>query len=324
MELAEVVSFVPMGEPNVLPKDHGGFLLKNPFTLPADIPVFAVASGVIIVAGHGTRYLEHPSVPPDLQGTPYDDYHLILQISKSARVNYGHISALNFGILTELEDLPADEMGRNVEVEVKAGDILGWVRPHGAMDFSVTDFSINLNLLNPSRYPDNHPYSADIYNYLKEPLLSDMVVIAARPDPPYGGKIDYDVNGRIIGNWFLTGTTSYIQWSHQLAVVYDHLHPDRIIISDGSPMNDVPGIEGPGAPDVWWVKGNAPAPENIGVEDGMIQYTLINSAMIDDDLKVVEGVILVEMINENSIRLEVFKDSVSEDHFTSEARIYER
>ncbi|MCK5104007.1 MAG: hypothetical protein KAR17_14380, partial [Cyclobacteriaceae bacterium] len=239
IDLSEVESFVPMGEPNVLPKDHGGFPLTDPYTLPADVPVFAVASGVIVVAGHGTRYMDYPDVPPELQGKSYDDYHLILQISKSVRVNYAHVSALNFSILPELEDLPADERGHNVEIIVNAGDILGWIGPHPAMDFSVTDYTLKLNFLNPSRYPESQLYAADIYNYFKEPQLSEMNNIAARSAPPFGGKVDYDIKGKIIGNWFLIGTTEFIQWSRQLAIVYDHIESDRIIISDGSPMRDV-------------------------------------------------------------------------------------
>lgn len=324
VDLSEVESFVPMGEPNVLPKEHGGFPIKDPYTLPADVPVFAVASGVIVVAGHGTRFMDFPDVPPELAGTAYDDYHLILQISKSVRINYGHVSALNFSILPELEDLPADETGHNVEIIVNAGDILGWIGPHPAMDFSVTDYSLKLNFLNPSRYPESQLYAADIYNYFKEPQLSEMNTIAARSTPPLGGKVDYDIKGKIIGNWFLIGTTEFIQWSRQLAIVYDHIKSNRIFISDGSPMRDVPGFEGPGRPDVWWVKGNAPAPETIGVGEGIIMYTLINNGHIDDEFKAVQGVMLVEMIDENSMRLEVFKGSIFEDAFTSEARVYER
>ncbi len=324
VDLTEVVSFEPMGEPNVLPKDHGGFPLKDPHTLPADVPVYAVASGVIIVAGHGTRYMEGHNVPPALEGTAYDDYQLILKISKYVKVNYGHISAINFNILSELENLQADEKGHRFEIVVKAGDILGWVGPHPAMDFSVTDYSLSLNFLNPSRYPEDQLFAADIYSYFKEPQLSEMVNIAARIATPWGGKSDYDIKGKIIGNWFLEGTTDYIQWSRQFAIVFDHLEPNRIIISDGSPMKDIPGFENPGAPDVWWVKGNSPAPDKIGVNDGITKYKLIYRGPQDENTKPIQGVILIEMITEGKIKVEVFKGSTSENSFTSAAKNYER
>ncbi|MEP7269060.1 MAG: hypothetical protein ABI844_15685 [Saprospiraceae bacterium] len=317
IDLDGVRSFVPMGEPNVYPKDHGGFPLKNPQVLPASIPVFAVASGVIIIVGRGIRHLPN--------GTEYDDYRIRLQVSKNVVVNFGHISELNFDLLPELHDLPIDEMGHEASNVVKAGDIIGWVGPHGAMDFSITDRSLKLNLLNPSRYPEDHIYSADIYHYFKSPQLEEMIRIAARDAPPWGGKVDYDISGRIVGNWFLKGTTSQIQWSHQLSIVYDHLLSERIFISDGSPMKDVPGFQNPGAPDIWWVKGNSPRPETIGTSDGIVQYSLISphgSAPVEN--KPIEGVMLVQMVDENSIRVEVFKGSTSKMAFTTAARMYER
>jgi hypothetical protein len=323
IDLTGVSSFVAMGDPNVTPKDHGGFPLKNPYTLPANVPVIAVRSGVIILAGRGTRYVNASWSP--YNGQAYDDYQLRLKISENVVVNYAHVSALNFNILPTLEDLEADETGHEVQIVVESGDTLGWVGPHPAMDFSVTDFSLKLNFLNPSRYPGYHIYAADIYNYLKSPLLDQMVNIAARDAPPWGGKVDYDIEGRIIGNWFLLGTTSFIQWSRQLAIVYDNLHSERIFISDGSPMQDVPGFQDPGRPDIWWVKGNTPRPENVGVAEGIVKYTLIlPGPWATDETKIVQGVMLVQMINEGSIRVEVFKGSTSATAFTSAARTYER
>ena len=322
VDLDGVASFVPMGEPNVYPKDHGGFPLKHPITFPPDVPVFAVASGVIILAGRGTREVFDPS-SSDF-GKPYDDYHFRLQISQHVIVNYAHVTALNFNVMKGLENLPADESSRKVEIVVAAGDTLGWLGPHPATDFSVTDRSLKLALLNPSRYPDDHIYSADIYKYFKGTLLDEMLAVAARDAPPWGGKVDYDIVGKISGNWFLKGTTSQIQWSHQLAIVYDHLLSDRIFISDGSPMKDVPGIDGPGKPDIWWVKNNSPRPEDVGIADGIIQYQLIFKGDGADDIKPVQGVMLVQMIDESSIRVEVFKGVTAASAFTSAAKVYER
>lgn len=321
VDLAGVTQFVPMGEANVLPKDHGGFPLKS-FALPATVPVYAVRSGVIILSGRGTRTVENPSSP--WHGQSYDDYQLRLQISKNVIVNYAHVSAINFNVLPALQNLVADETGHNVEAVVESGDILGWIGPHPAMDFSVTDRSLSLNLLNPSRYPGDYIYAADIYHYLKTPLLEQMISAAARDAPPWGGKIDYDIKGRIAGNWFLTGTSSFTQWSRQLAIVYDHLKTDRIFISDGSPMQDVPGIQGPGRPDIWWVKGNTPRPENIGLSDGIIKYTLILPGPQAEETKPVQGVMLVQMVSEESIRVQIFRGTTSPTSFTSGAKIYER
>ncbi len=320
--------FIGMGEPNVLPKDHGGFALAAPYVFPASVPVLAVADGVIIRASNGTRAVPPiPDAPENLWGREYDDHLLVLKVSKDVQVNYAHITTFHPTLAAELGNLPKDEVGHGVAVQVQGGDTLGFVGPHGAMDFSVTDLSLKLNFLNPSRY---QLFAAHVFDYFQDPVLSQILNITPRQIPPRGGKVDYDVEGRIVGNWFLEGTTSLIQWSRQLAIVYDHIWGDRITIADGSPMRDVPGIEDPGAPDVWWVKGNAPLPENVGVDDGMVKYMLINGRDLRDteefidDLKPVQGVMLVEMIDVGRIRVEVFKGTTTADAFTSAAKVYVR
>lgn len=330
IDLSGVKWFISMGEPNVLPKDHGGFVLKAPYVFPADVPVFAVADGVIILASYGTRTVPSiPDAPESLWGRTYDDHLLVLKVSTNLTVNYAHITTFHRTFMEKLGKLPKDEVGHKVAIVVHGGDTLGFLGPHGAMDFSVTDRSLKLNFLNPARYPDNI-FAGDIFNYFREPILSQILEVTPRKTPPRGGKIDYDIKGRIIGNWFLEGTTSYIQWSRQLAIVYSHIWGDRITIADGSPMRDVPGIEGPGRPDVWWVKGNAPLPETVGVGDGFVKYTLIHGKDLRDteeyidELKPVEGVMLVEMIDPGRIRVEVFKGTTTAEMFTSAAKVYVR
>jgi len=330
LDIGEAKWFIGMGDPNVLPKDHGGFVLKHPYVFPAHVPVLAVADGVIIQASHGTRAVPSiPDAPQALWGMEYEDHLLQLQVSKDVTVNYAHITAYHPNLIAQIGMLPNDEVGHKVAVEVKAGDTLGFVGPHGAMDFSVTDQSIKLNFLNPSRYPGGFQ-AANIFDYYKEPELSSILAITLRQEEPRGGKVDYDIAGRIIGNWFLEGTTSFIQWSHQLAIVYHHIYGTRITIADGSPMHDVPGIEGPGAPDVYWVKGNAPLPETIGVADGLVKYTLIfgrdpNSPFeYNEDEQPIQGEMLVKMINEGSIRVEFFKGTTAPSDFTAAAKVYVR
>ena len=89
-------------------------------------------------------------------------------------------------------------------------------------------------------------------------------------------------------------------------------------------MRDVPGIEGPGAPDVWWVKGNAPLPENVGVADGMVRYTLIYRGLQPEEQKPTQGVTLVQLLDARRIRVEAFKGSSTAGAFTAAAKTYER
>jgi hypothetical protein len=335
IDLNGIKYFFPMGGLNVQPKDHGGFVLKNPHVFPANIPVFAVADGVVIRISYGKR-----EIPP-IEDAPksswyktYDDHLIQLKVSETMIINYAHVTDFHPDFAAKLPDQKIDKEGRDMEVEVEVevheGDILGYVRPHGAMDFSISDLELQLNFLNPGRYPGLHIYSGNIFDYFEEGLSGEMEKFAFRKEPPRGGKIDYDVKGKIVGNWFLENTTSYVQWSRQLAIVYHDLFGDRITISDGSPMRDVPGSDDPGYPDSWWVKGNSPRPETIGISEGKVRYELIyprNYRDLDeyiDELQHVAGIMLVQALENDRIRVEIFKGSVVATDFTSAAKIYVR
>ncbi len=331
IDLSGVEYFFPMGGLNVLPKAHGGFTLLGAYTFPASTPVYAVADGLVIRVSNGTREVPPiPDAPQSVWHKTYDDHLLTLKVSKSMLINYGHITDFSPELLDKLPKLKKSEDGIKVAVEVKAGDIIGYVGPHGAMDFSITDRNLNPSFLNPKRYPKDYIYSGNIFEYFETELTTEMVKKAFRKTPPRGGKIDYDQKGKIIGNWFLRGTESFIQWSRQLAIAYHDLFPERITISDGSPMQDVPGIENPGAPDVWWVKGNTPAPESIGVENGLVRYVLLNTqdhrdkTEYKDNEQPVQGIMLVQALDDEKIQVEIFRGSTTANEFTTEARIYER
>ena len=63
----------------------------------------------------------------------------------------------------------------------------------------------------------------------KEPLRSQLLALDERDIAPRWGKIDYDVNGKLVGNWFRVGSGGYAgmqrggegYWDGNLAVVYD-------------------------------------------------------------------------------------------------------
>jgi hypothetical protein len=331
VEISGAESFGPMGGLNVLPKDHGGFHLREPYRFPASVPVIAVANGVIVRVSNGTREVPPiPDAPEEVWGRQYDDHLIELKVSETITVNYAHVSAWGPATEAEFGDMPKSEEGRNVEFVVSAGDTIGYVGPHGTMDFSVFDYDLDPDILNPDIYPEGYIYAANIFDYWQQPLRGQLEAIALREVPPLGGKIDYDIEGRIIGNWFLEGTEEFIQWSRQLAIVYHDVFGERIAISDGSPMRDVPGIENPGAPDNFWVRGNSPAPEDIGVGDGVVKYTLIygrdgfREPPFDDNDRPVQGVALVEMLETGKIRFQVFKGVEDAAGFTSSAKIYVR
>ena len=149
-----------------------------------------------------------------------------------------------------------------------------------------------------------------------------MLAITERILEPRGGKIDYDVPGRIIGNWFLESEVplcGFGQPSAQLALAYGHIHGDRIAIADGYNRRF-----GPPFNERKWVKGNAPRPETIGLSDGLVKYELISPFTVTEGPVI--GTFLVKMLDSNHLQVETFVGKAAEDveGFTENARVYVR
>lgn len=126
-----------------------------------------------------------------------------------------------------------------------------------------------------------------------------------------------------------------------LAIVYDEVSGyERITISDGSASRPDSPHEGdkrfgPGSSRVFWVKGNNPRPEDVGITDGMIKYEILDRSYGSyspgisfpelDELPAA-GVFLVEMLDESRIRVERFMDKTADevDGFGTNARVYVR
>lgn len=156
------------------------------------------------------------------------------------------------------------------------------------------------------------------------------------------GKIDYDIDGKLVGTWFREGTGGYDYaqnhrdsfWTSQLSIVYDHLDPTQIRFSIGDYS---------GKPAQFGVTGNTPDPSLIDKSSGLVKYELVQynyygsdgspwdrfSAVKNIQAKnqtQVMGVALVQMLEDRKIKFEVFlgkrADQVS--GFSDKAIMYER
>ena len=175
-----------------------------------------------------------------------------------------------------------------------------------------------------------------------EPIKSKLIEKSVRTAEPISGKIDYDIDGKIVGNWFLEGTNGYSgiekggrYWLGHLSLVYDSIDPTRVVLSIGN-YNGEDSRQ-------YAVKGNLPNPSEIGLDSGMIKYELVRYTTVTSDGKQwdynspiknlktesqdnVEGVALVQMLEKRKIKFEVFpgKTGSQVSGFTSSAKIYER
>lgn len=310
-----MTGFFGLGELSVLPKDHGAFLAPpSAWYLPPTIPVYAPGDGWI----EGLIYDSIPVYGKDLS--------MRIRYSTTITTNFGHMSDFAPEIWAAAGELQRGyAVDNRVWIPVRSGQVVGYCGTSGGMDFYIGDEDLQLRLLNPGRYPGPWLKAGQYFDYFDEPLKSQLLAITIRQDEPRGGRMDYDVPGRIIGNWFLDGNT---QWDRtaQLAIVYDFIDGTRIAIADGSTVDETEREA-----HVYWVEGNAPRPEDVGQAEGLVKYEIRRRWFRDASYRThawsdVLGTFLVEMIEPGRIRVETVlgKSPSGISGFSSAARIYVR
>ena len=166
-------------------------------------------------------------------------------------------------------------------MDVKAGDLIGRIGGQ-TLDFAVWDTTKPLTgFIVPEHY-DAEPwklYTVDPLQYYTDELKAMILTKYVRTEEPRSGKIDFDVDGKLIGNWFEEGTVGYggaegmtserPYWAGHLAIVPDNYDPERFIISVGY-------LEGAGRQNQFSTPRSAPNPATVGVGDGLVKYDLKN------------------------------------------------
>lgn len=322
--------FLPLGlmiGSHVTPIDHHYF--QNFDNEGFDIEIYSPGKGIITDIGH---------MPGAKNG---EDYRIVIEHTCTISSIYIHL-----GIFDEkFKKYAPDNNGyASVKIPVEAGELIGYYEKN--VDYNLVDKEIILNgFVTPKLYEGESwkIHVPNTYEYFNEPILSKLIEKSIRTAEPISGKIDYDIDGKLVGNWFLEGTNGYAgestskekYWLGHLSFVYDAYDPERIIISIGN-YNREDSRQ-------FAVKGNTPNPANVGVEDSLIKYELVQYDYIDSHGKSwdrislvkglktisredVEGVVLVQMIENRKIKFEAFpgKTASQVNGFTENAKMYER
>lgn len=133
-------------------------------------------------------------------------------------------------------------------------------------------------MVNPSNYA-NEPWKTHIvdpFDYFADPLKSQLIAKSPRALAPLGGKIDYDVDGKLVGNWFdvKRDINNYANsWKQEISLAYNYIDPSQIQLSLG-PYADS------GDTTTFGAKGNAPDPKDIGVGQ-TVKYELVLFKYLD-------------------------------------------
>ena len=311
---------------HVTPIDHQYFS-PTVFNSPRDTyPVYVMADATIVDISPRTNE----------KGT---EYRFVFSISCKLFYYYDLVTSLAPDIKAEW-----DKKQRDVNIPVKAGQEVGKIGGQ-TLDFAVWDMDVNLSgYAVPEHYEGEawKIHTADPLNYYTDELKGKVLSKYAREAEPRSGKIDYDIDGKLIGNWFREGTGGYVQdgksheyWKGHLSIIPDAYDPTSIVVS----MGDFGGTE-----KQFGVKGNTPDPGVTDDKTGRIKYELIQKDWVDasgkqwDRMSIVkgiksknhedrvEGTVLIQMTENRKLKFEAFpgKTASQVSGFTPNAIIFER
>jgi hypothetical protein len=340
MRLEEIERITPMGlmiGGHVCPIDHGYFYPKPLKPGQPHFDVFSPADGFIVMVGHRTQLAGSTE-----QRREYDDYALHIEHSASVYTFYDLLTQLDATILKQLDEATRDRFARkqmgppvHVRIPVKAGQVVGKVGGR-SLDLAVIDSTVTLKgFLTPRLYGHYawRVHVVDPFDYFAEPLKSQLLKLASRKDKPPFGKIDYDIDGRLVGNWFREGTGGYAgdrrdprgYWMGHLAFAYHHIDPSVVLVSVG---------DFDGKPRQFAVRGNGPDPAKVSATDGVIKYELLYASLnsngdrieLPQQMRGTQGVLLAQLVEARKLKIEVFpgQTAASVTGFSKEARHYER
>jgi hypothetical protein len=228
---------------------------------------------------------------------------------------------------------------------VEAGDLIGYIGAQ-TLDFGVYNYDDPLDFINPEAY-SREPwkiYTHDPFLYFPPEIRDQLLNKMIRRVDPRVGKINYDVDGTLSGNWFEVGTNFYDgvnqskYWDGHFSL---SLHPiDPSFWQIGIGFLDT-------YENTFIIQGS-PDPLGVTVEHGKQIYELFmgGTYIVNDpdkkwwgtpyDESDIYGVrldtdsggryIMLELLESRLLRLEVFfninKDTITE--FTDNSRDYER
>lgn len=343
MKLEELAYIRPLGamsDGHVTPTDHVYIGGANPDAAANSYPVLMPADGTITtIAAMPAQYIGDRTG----QHVASEDHRIIISHSCRYFSIFIHINKLSDSLTSVIGKLQPNE-NKQVSIELKAGEVVGYVGGN-TFDWTPVDTSSTLKgFITPSRY-DGEPWKIhtvspfDLYN---GDLKAQLEAKSLRTVAPLGGKIDYDQPGKLIGNWFREGTGGYTgpsgnnggrYWDGHLSVVPDYIDPNSTIVSTGNWS---------GSAKQMLVKGSQD-PAKISEQDGMVKYELLrltyeNSSNPRADMRMpskglkpsqnstLEGTIVLQVLPGEKLKVEAFpgKSAAQVSGFTANAQMYER
>ena len=170
----------------------------------------------------------------------------------------------------------------HLPISVKAGQLIGHIGGQ-TLDFAVWNTKKPLKgFINPASY-DSEPwkiYTDNPFPYYTPELRKIVESKNPRVVEPVEGKIDYDVDGKLIGNWFDQSTKGYTGRGEgvdphysatHLAFAPDLFDPSNFIVSIGSLLDQTDNSSDA----QHMTLTNSPNPADVSVDTGLVKYDLV-------------------------------------------------
>jgi hypothetical protein len=245
LRVEDISHINPMGmmaSGHVVPTDHLYIVAKESPDKNKLYDVIAVADGRVVMI----QWRPNPEGgQPD--PTVFDrpvDLKVVVEHATTCWSYVDHLVELAPALQKRIGDPVKLGQPVQVRIPVKAGEVLGKVRGGLTYAFALIDTTVtNESFVKPDHFlqRDPHrPHVVDPFPYVDEPLCSALLALNPRKANPAGGKIDYDKEGLLVGNWYregcggcagLKGRWDY--WVGHLALAYHHVDPTQVIISIG-------------------------------------------------------------------------------------------
>jgi hypothetical protein len=265
---------------HVTPIDHQYFAPLS-YESPRDAyEVRAPADGHIIQIQHRTSDYSNFS-----NGHATDEYRVVIDYTCTFLSYFDLITSLSPNIQSQV----GTQQNANVNIPVKAGQVIGKIGGQ-TLDFAVWDTTKTLSgFLVPDHYKGEpfKIYTADPLDYASPELKAFMLSHNPRKAQPISGKIDFDIDGKLAGNWFLKGQGGYSgndknnhdYWKGHFAFAPNNYDPSLWEISSGAWGEN--GYQ-------FAINSSQPKPDTVGITNGLVKYELYQVELLADG-KFTEG-----------------------------------
>ena len=336
-DFSMVVPYGLLAGEHVTPIDHQYFSPKD-FNSPLDAyEVYAMGDATIVEVEEREGNRNGKTIP---------NFRLVFSITCTYFYYYDLVTSLTPDIKKEYEAARKGVFKRPVAIKVKEGQLIGRIGGQ-TLDFAVWDTTKRLTGFVVPEHYNPEPwkiYTADPLNYYSDELKKFILSRYVRTVEPISGKIDYDIDGKLIGNWFLEGTNNYAggkeftnwqYWKGHFAVVPDHIDPTGVFVSFGDFNGEA--IQ-------FFIQDLYIRPENVDTNTGVVRYELgqhtyqkENGGFWDNN-SVAQGIkivparesqkhcVLLQLIETRKLKMEYFPNTKcsANFNFTPNAKFYLR